>query len=194
MKGMYQDVASLFTGLALSVFAWNVSTPSNPDHILNLVEMGVVTVVSAWTYFLPRKAAEALQVLMLAVVAFLPFGGIQAEPFIGAFIIVAASALTWAYDGFRTRPWWKLVVIDAALLYFCAAATARFSAPGLEAFGRATMWVVAINAGGYLIWRVSRERIRLETVDYIVQNRKLLDLNKELEKTLAGGCQDAINP
>lgn len=186
---LQKRIALTFSLFSAFAFLANVATPSNPDHLLNLVETGSMTASFALSYFLPVAASGGLQVLSLAVGAFIPMG-ITDSPFFGAILAVFALVLVYAYGGYRTRPFWKLPASFVSLLILCAISTSRFTPPTQETLIRAIGWTLCICVFLFVLWQVM-EAVKLRSnAELIKQNRDLLDINLQLE----AGCEDVNNP
>ena len=54
---LHKILAVVFSGFCAFVFWYNWVTPGNPDHVLNLIEMGVMAAMFLATYWAPKRAA-----------------------------------------------------------------------------------------------------------------------------------------
>lgn len=194
MKELHQKLACIFGAFAGIALVGNVFTPSNPHHSLNVTEHACLLVLFVLTYFSPKRAAEAMQVLVLIVVAFIPMG-LDDSPFFGAVVAVFALILIYAYGGYQTRVWWKFLTTNAFLYWVCAVAMSHFTPPTIEAYGRAAMWVLFINVFCLVLWVIvdHRERTRALERAILDENRRLIAENKRLireMKQLVSRCHD----
>lgn len=197
MKELHQRISAIFGVFAGFELVWNVLTPSNPQHVLNVAENACLLVLFCVTYFSPRKISEILHVVALSVVAFIPMG-MDDSPFFGAVVAIFALILIYAYGGYQTRPWWKMATTNAALWWLCSVAMSHFSAPSIENYFRAATWVLFINVFCFVLWIVvdHRERTRALERSILDENRRLISENKRLikeMKKLVAGCHDDAN-
>lgn len=160
---------------------------------MNVIEQSCLVLVFSFSYFLHQPAAGVLQILALVATAFIPMH-MNDSPFFGAVIAVFALILIHAYGGYRTHVWWKLPTTFFTLFILCAIATSQFSPPSPEMYVRAFSWTMFISVFCFVLWLVvddMEKRFHAEfAAKLIEQNRKLLELNKQL----AGGCADGHNP
>lgn len=188
---LHQEISLLFGGFSLVTLLWNVATPENPDHLLNVIEQSCLCLAFALSYFWHSHGAEALQVFALVVAAFIPMG-ISDSPFFGAVIATFALVLIYAYGGYRTMAFWKLPVTFVGLVGLCAIATSHFDPPSFDTYGRSIMWALFISLFCVVLWRVVKH---IERRFYLIRETELLKLNKELielnRDLIAGGYHDA---
>lgn len=175
MKELHQKLAVIFGAFAGIELVWNVFTPNNPHHDLNVTEHACLLVLFTLTYFTPKRPAEALQVLALIVVAFIPMG-MEDSAFFGAVVAVIALILIYAYGGYQSRPWWKYLTTNVALFWICSVSMSHFATPSWEVYGRTATWVLFVNVFCIILWIIvqHRERMGAFARELIEQNRKLL--------------------
>lgn len=160
---------------------------------MNVIEQSCLVLVFSLSYFLPQQASGVLQIITLAATAFIPMH-LNDSPFFGAVIAVFALILIYAYGGYKTRVWWKLPTTFFTLFALCAIARSNFTPPSLEMWIGAFAWTMFIGVFCFVLWLVALDMERRFHAEFaaslIEQNRKLLELNKQL----AGGCADGHNP
>lgn len=188
--GMLHKRIGLIFSLASAVsLAFNIFTPDNPDHILNVVEQSCLVLVFALSCYAGFPFGGVMQIIALSVAAFLPMQ-INDSPFFGAVISVFALVLIYAYGGYRTAVWWKLPITFSTLFILCAIASSKFTPPSIEMYARAFMWALFIVVFCLVLWLIVADIEHRFHADFaariIKQNRDLLELNKEL----SGGCKD----
>lgn len=190
MRLLHQRIGILSASFAAFSLMWNVFTPSNPDHVLNVIEHSALWVVFTASIFMPIKAAQALQILSLIVIAYIPMG-ISDSPFWGAVVATLTLVLAYAYGGFKTQAAWKLPAITVGMFTLCAIASSNFTPPSIEMYGRAAVWTLAIAFFVGILWliviEIRRQFFEEFAAKLILQNRELLDINKKL---IEGGCID----
>lgn len=176
--------------LASCVLVWNLITPGNPDHVLNLI---VATVLTAWMVaclFVPEIIAKFSHAWALGSSAFVYVSTGDGFFFSGTLTIIL-FVLIHAYGAFRTHALWKLPLSVLAIYVLSSISSAHFTAPGVEAYGRAAMWTLMVIGFLFVLWSALQEFRRQFHEEYaaslIAQNRKLLEQNREL----LGGCRDA---
>ncbi len=183
---LHRVVGLVFVVSSFLVLVWNALTPSNPDHVLNMIEVSGACAFFTLAYFAPDRFAQATQILVLAVAAFIPMS-IPTSEFWGLFIAFMALNLLFAYGGFETRPWWKYFATNAVLYALCAIALSKFGEMTPEMYFRAGFWTGMLNMGLWIEWGAVQYYLR----QYVKQNRTLLEINKDLHKKMkAGGCED----
>lgn len=181
--------------LALSAFSfvlivWNLATPFNPDHNLNLYENALWSVLFMLSFWAKSdRVCHWLQLIPIALSAFIAAstdGGL----FFSGIITVFWFVLLYTYGGFKTNAIWKLPLSVGAIFSLCAIASAKFTLPGLEALGRAAMWTLLVIGHLFFLWRVVRELERQFhegfAASLIKNNRQLLEELKQQSK----GCKD----
>lgn len=177
---------AIFSGLSL---VFNVFTPDNPDHLLNVIEHSCLVIVFVASFFAHKQFAGVLQILALSAAAFIPMQ-INDSPFFGAVISVFVLVLIYAYGGYRSSPWWKLPTTFLTLLFLCAIASSKFTPPSFEMWARAFGWTSFISLFCFVLWLIVDDIERRFHADFaqdlIRQNRELLEINKQL----VGGCKD----
>lgn len=179
-------------GICLSslVLVWNLITPGNPDHVLNLI---VATILTAWMVvclFVPERVSQVSHSLTLGGSAFV-YVGVDGGFFSSGTLTIILFVLIHAYGAFRTHALWKLPLSVLAIYVLSSISSAHFTVPGVEAYGRAAMWTLMVIGFLFVLWSALQEFRRQFHEDFaadlIKQNRQLLELNKQL----SGGCKDA---
>ncbi len=176
--------------LASCVLVWNLITPGNPDHVLNLI---VATILTAWMVaclFLSERVAQVSHSLTLGGSAFV-YVGVDGGFFSSGTLTIILFVLIHAYGAFRTHALWKLPLSVLAIYALSSISSAHFTVPGVESYGRAAMWTLMVIGFLFVLYLALQEFRRQfheeYAADLITQNRQLLELNKRL----AGGCDDA---
>lgn len=179
--------------LASCVLVWNLITPGNPDHALNLIVATILTVWMVACLFLPERISQVSHSLTLGGSAFV-YVGIDGGFFSSGTLTIILFVLIHAYGAFRTHALWKLPLSVLAVYILSSVSSAHFTVPGIEAYGRAAMWTLMVIGFLFVLWCALQEFRRQFHEEYasaiIQQNRQLLELNKQL----AGGCDDAKHP
>lgn len=186
---LHKRMALLFFSFTSFVLIANLFAPTNPDQLLNIIEMSVLSVGFFSSYFLSKAIAGTIQTASLGVSAFIP----MADPlssFFGGVLAVFMLVLIYAYGGYRTYPIQKLIFTFFGMFALCVIASSNFHAPTPEIFVRAFAWTAFIGVFCFTLWLIvddinknfydKKERELLE------QNRELLEINKMLLK----GCAD----
>lgn len=155
-------------------FLWNVFTPSNPDHDLNLITLGALALVFGTCYFMPQDSSQAIQIISLGTTSILPLT--LNEPFFGMVIGVFTLILLYAYNGYKTRPIWKLFISFAGTYVLTVIAISHFSTPSPESMARAFIWNTLTWAFLLFIWRVHSK-----ILEHVMSGR-LAELSSRLEK------------
>ncbi len=175
----------------------NVFTPNNPDHNMNVIEQSILPMIFSLSYFLPSQASGVLQIIVLIATAFIPMH-LNDSPFFGAVISVIALLLIYAYDGYKTRVWWKLPTTFFTLFILCSIARSNFTPPSSEMWIGAFAWTMFISVFCLIAWIISdhRERTRELERGILEENKRLISENKSLireMRQLVKGCQDDAN-
>lgn len=172
------------------VFAFNVFTPSNPDHWLNLAETLTLTFLFTMLLFAPEIVAKTAHVLLFGAIA-----GIAVFTDTGFFpsavMTVSTFVLLYAYGGFRTMAAWKLPLAAVICYFVCLVGVLHYGPPSVETYSRAAVWTLFIAIFVTFLWLVVREIRRQFYQDFahelVQQNHDLLEEVRDLKK----GCQDA---
>jgi hypothetical protein len=186
----HKNIGLVLLGVDLFAFMFNVFTPSNPDHILNMTEQAIIAAVLILAHFAPTKLGQALQIVIVGSVAFIPVSVSDSWQW-GVIVGLIALILIFAYDGYRTRRIWKFFATNAALFGLCIAGASLYEPVTTLVVARSLGQVILIDAICWLIWSVveHREKTGAFAKGLIEQNRNILEELKrvvaELEKALA---------
>lgn len=142
--------------LSASVFVWNMTTPNNPDHILNLIVASILTWWMEACLFLPEKFAQVSHSLALGGSAFVYVSTGDGFFFSGTLTIIL-FVLIHAYGAFRTHALWKLPLSILAVYVLSSISSAHFTLPGIEAYGRAAMWTLMVIGFLTILWLALQE-------------------------------------
>lgn len=185
-----QRMAWIFTAFSCFVLFYNLSTPDNPDHVMNLIEQTISLGAFGSTIFLSAKIAQVIHILVLVGITFVTVFT-DTGFFPSAFIMVLIFVLTYAYGGFRTFAAWKLPMGAILAFVLCLAGSSHFQAPAPEVWSRAAMWTIFVAVFLWLLWHVLQEIRRQFFADFanelIQQNHDLLLQLRDRER----GCNDA---
>lgn len=178
---LYQRVGTVFTMFSLAALVGNLLTPENKDHLLNVLEQLVLTIVFIGTIVIRKEVAKPLQVgALFAAAAVAAF-----TRDIGPATILGTTAvlLTYVYGRFQriSKPRMTVVALVQASLALLAAL--RSGEPFPRALVMASLWAVFPLVGVWLLWSVFQSFAE----EIIAQNRELLEINK----TLVAGGKDA---
>lgn len=185
-----QRMALTFALFSATALVFNTLTPANPYYSINIIEESCLTMVFMFTWFLPLRVAQAVQVVALLFIAFFPLGFLD-SPFFGAVICVFSMVLIYAYGGYKTFAIPKLFGTFFGLLSMCL-----FSLVSIEGFSfsicvRAFMWTLFISVFLFVLWLIIddiNKRFYSEKEEKLIRlNRELLEINKKL---IHGGCED----
>lgn len=186
----HKTIGLVLLGVDLFAFMFNVFTPSNPNHALNMTEQAIIAVVLILAHYAPTRLGQALQTVIVGGVAFVPVTVPDSSQW-GVIIGLIALILIFAYDGYRTRRIWKFFATNAALFGLCVAGASLYEPLTVLTVSRSLGQVILIDALCWLIWAVveHREKTGAFAKDLIEQNRKVLEELKkvagELELALA---------
>ena len=183
-------VTIIIATLAAAMLLWNLVTPGNPDHILNVVEACVILAgMLACLWAIPPRFVQAVHSITLALAAVIAASTDGGLFFSGA-MTVLLFVLIHAYGAFREHALWKLPAAVASIFLLCSVSSAHFTVPGPESLGLAAMWTLFVVGFLFVLWLALQEFRRqfLDefALDLVAQNRKLLDENKSLLER----CQD----
>lgn len=170
----HKEYAAVASGFLLLLFFWNVFTPANPQHDINIIVMGSLSLVFAICYFLPQEGSQAIQIIVLGSLAILPMT--FNEPFFGMVIGVFTMILLYAYNGYRSRPIWKMFVSFGATYWLSVITISYFGPPTIESMARALVWNILTWLFLLFIWRVHSK-----ILEHVI-NSRLSELNEKLEK------------
>lgn len=174
------------------VFTFNVFTPDNPDHWLNLAETLAMSFLFIMALSFPEMVAKTLHVLLFGAAA-----GIAVFTdtgfFSSAVMTVSTFILIYAYGGFRTMAGWKLPVAAVVCYGVCVAGVLHYNPPSVESYSRAAVWTLFIAMFVTFLWLVVRE-IRRKFFDefaheLIEHNHDLLVEIRKLHQELKHGAK-----
>lgn len=186
---LHQILGRICAVFSVLVFTFNVFTPDNPDHWLNLAETLAMSFLFIMALSFPEMVAKTLHVLLFgaaaAIAVFTDTGF-----FSSAVMTVSTFILIYAYGGFRTMAAWKLPVAAVVCYGVCVAGVLHYNPPSVESYSRAAVWTLFIAMFVTFLWLVVRE-IRRKFFDefaseLVQQNHDLLLELRELHK----GCKD----
>ena len=185
---LHKRVALIFSLFSVISFVLNVFTPTNPDHLLNVIEHGCLLTIFILTYFLPDRPSGVLQIIALSVAAIIPMG-LSDSPFFGAVVAVFVLVLIYAYGGYQSHKGWKMTATFLSLFFICAIASSNFMPPSLEMYVRSFGWALFISVFCFVLWLIvediKRQFFSSFATEIITQNRELLELNKQLARECA---------
>jgi hypothetical protein len=187
---LHELLAYICAGFSAVVFAFNVFTPGNPDHLLNLAETLVLTFLYTSTLFMPVKWAKFTHVVLFGSAA-----GIAVFTDTGFFpsavMTVSTFILIYAYGGFRTMAAWKLPLSVVLCYGVCLVGVFHYDPPSVSSYSRAAIWTMFISMFVMFLWLVLREIRRQFFSEFahelIQQNHDLLEELRNLQKR----CDDA---
>lgn len=170
---------SLVLGIfSLLLLVWNIVTPSNEDHVVNVAEHFILTLVFGITFVLPIKVSNVIQVVMIFIAAWIAAftGDLQPSGAIGT----AAVVLAYTYSKFQPLSAWILGTVSTTQFLGALWATQQAGYTPLVGIGHAVLWAVLPLVGVWLLWQALYEFAE----KMLKQNRELLEINKTL---VAGG-------
>lgn len=150
---LHKRIGLIFIFFSAFSLVANVFTPTNPDHVMNVMEQSCLVLIFSLSYFLPQQSSGVLQIIALVTTAFIPMH-LNDSPFFGAVIAVFALILIYAYGGYKTRVWWKLPATFFTLFILCAIARSNFSSPSAEMYISAFAWTMFISVFCFVLWLV----------------------------------------
>ena len=187
---LHQILGRICALFSVVVFTFNVFTPGNPDHWLNLAETLAMSFLFIMALFFPELLAKTLHVLLFGAAA-----GIAVFTdtgfFSSAVMTVSTFVLIYAYGGFHTMAAWKLPVAVVVCYGVCVMGVLHYDPPSVESYSRAAVWTLFIAMFIAFLWLVVREIRRQFFQDFahelVQQNHDLLKEVRDLKK----GCKDA---
>lgn len=185
-----QRMALTFSLFSATALVFNTLTPQNPAFTLNVIEEAVLTAVFMFTWFLPVKTAQVIQIIALLFIAFFPLGFID-SPFFGAVICVFALVLVYAYGGYRAFPIPKIIGTFFGLLAMCLFTLSSVEGVSFAVGVRAFMWTLFISVFLFVLWLIVDD---INRHFYTEKQKDLIDINRELieiNKKLLEECEDA---
>jgi len=183
-----------FTILSAGSLVLDLFVFHNPDQGINVFLTGLFSGLFLLSTVIDEKVGQVAQSCLLAIASFFPLLS-QDSFFFGGAIAAMTLILIYAYGGYRQFGFWKFPLTVALLFGLCLAASSMSTTiPFMESVLRAGAWTFFIVVFCLILYFVMTDlehRFHSEFAsDLITQNRKLLELNKEL----SGGCEDAHNP
>src|SRR4030042_387667 len=176
---MPKRVGLVFGAFSLILLVWNIITPLNEDHIVNIVEHSFLVLMFSFSILIKNPFNKYLQVSSLFVGSWIAgaLGELQASAAVGTVAVI----LTYGYNAFQ--PLSKVVIIGAFVVQLLGVSFAALRAeyPLAVAFGHGLVWTLLPLVGVWLYW----ELMQLFSKVLIAQNRELLEINKSL---MSGGC------
>lgn len=187
---LHELLAYICAGFSGIVFAFNVFTPANPDHLLNVAETLALTFLYTGTLFMPVRWTKSIHVILFGAAA-----GIAVFTDTGFFpsavMTVATFILIYAYGGFRTMAAWKLPLAAILCYCVCLVGVLHYDPPSIASYSRAAIWTLFISMFVMFLWLVLREIRRQFFAEFahelVEQNHDLLEEIRNLKK----GCNDA---
>jgi hypothetical protein len=182
MMELHRRISLIFGGFSAFSLLMNIITPSNPDHLWNLVEMSCILLAFALSYFFDRREGGALQIFAIVVAAFFTISS-PSGPFFGSVLAVFGIILTYAYDGYRTVRVPKFILTACVVFFLAFFASSTFQAPFVW-----TAFVMVFCTTLLLIVDDINRRFYDEKVKSLTElNAELLSMNKKL----LGECENA---
>lgn len=172
---LHRQIGLVFAWFCALMFFWNLATPSNPDHVLNLFMHCGLTLAFLGSTFAPEKAGFIAQVAALGVGAIVTgtTGSYYAAGAVGAVAILMYYSTTGLVS---MSPWQPLSA--AGLQWANIAFSAWMAGKDVpHAIGHGTAGMGATMAALWALWLLSL--VWKKAV--IVQNRNLLEILKERE-------------
>ena len=180
---LHKRIGLIFALFSAFSLVFNIFTPDNPEHLMNVIEQSCLVLVFTLSYFAPNPFAGVLQILALAATAFIPMH-INDSPFFGAVISVFALVLIYAYGGYQSQAWWKLPTTFITLFVLCAIASSNFGPPSVLMYARAFGWTLFISVFCFVLWFIVDD-IKLK---YYLSMKTRIDQNlnelRDIKKTL----------
>jgi len=175
---MPKRVGLVFGVFSLILLVWNIITPLNEDHTVNIIEHIFLMLMFSFSTVVKNPFNKYLQVSSLFVGSWIAgvLGELQASATVGTVAVI----LTYGYSAFQ--PLSKIVVIGAFVVQLLGVSFAALRAeyPLAVAFGHGLVWSLLPLLGVWLYWKLMQQFSK----DLIAQNRELLEINKSL---VAGG-------
>lgn len=167
-------LGALLTGFSGVLLVWNLLTPENEDHRLNVILHGTLGVLFLVSVFTPFTVGAGLQVGAVFIGAFAVAlaGDMQPAGALGALGVL----LIYTYSKFQRLPLWVLIVVP--LVQFANGFLAAYQCwyTPLLAFGHALCWATVPFVAVWVVW----EMLNQYSEELVKQNRELLEINKEL--------------
>jgi len=147
---LHRQVGVFFAIFTLIMLLWNLATPLNPDHWLNIVEHSILSVLFLFSTSLKSSPGTILQISSLFLGAFLTAstGDMQPAGMVGTVGVV----LTYIYSRFQA--FGTVTVSIVAGLQFAVVIVGALLAdyPPLIAIGHAVMWTAASLVCVWVAW------------------------------------------
>jgi len=186
---LHQVIGRICAVFSVVVFTYNVFTPHNPDHWLNLAETLVLSILFITALYFSPKVAKTLHVLLFMAMSTIAVFTDTGFAF-SAFMAVSTFILIYAYGGFKTMAAWKLPIAAVVCYSVCTVGVLHYSELTVAAFSQAAIWALFIALFITFLWLVEREIRRRFYADFaselIQQNHDLLQEIRQLHK----GCKD----
>lgn len=179
---LHRILAPILLVFSLLLLAWNIATPGNEDHVVNVAEDLILVAAFAASMFLTPAAGGMVQVAAMFIASSLTAyaGDFQPAAFVGALALM----LTFAYRQFRTIPDYLLSMIVGVQFagVFFAAMVVGYSVE--LSIGHALLWTVAPMVTVWVIWQIMKAWAPM-----VVKNSsEVHELNKKL---MSKGTTDA---
>lgn len=177
----YRRAGVVFAGFCLLMLVWNLATPANEDHWLNVVEHSTLATGFVVSVFVRFPLARWVQVGMLFLGAWMTAFAGDIPP--AATVGTLATILAYAYGKFQPFPQFLMLGIAIMQLGVTFTSSVIHGQPTLVAAGRAIVWALLPLVGVWLFWNIMQQFAE----KVLKQNRELLEINK----TLVAGGKDA---
>lgn len=147
---LHRRTGAVFGAFCLLMLAWNIATPANEDHWINVIEHSVLSVIFLVSTMTSFRVSGFLQVLAFFLASWIATytGDMQPSAVLGT----TAVLLTFIYSRFHTLGPWLTSVVTTAQFFgvFSAASIAGYSP--LISLGHACVWTMFSLVGVWLLW------------------------------------------
>ncbi len=157
---LHRLIGSLIGAFSVFLLAWNLSTPVNPDHWVNVTEDLVILFAALLSVVQKPAFGAILQVGALFVGAWLTASTGDLPP--AGVVGTVAIFLTYVYGGFQGLDEVKVIIVGALQLGGTFFGAMRFGHDPLLSLGHAVVWTagsIVVVSIGWLAMRKYAEKV-----------------------------------
>jgi hypothetical protein len=171
---VHKRVGLVFAVFCLVLLAWNIATPSNEDHVLNIIEHSILSLLFIISVIIDNKVSRYIQIAALFVGSGITAISGDLQP--ASAVSTVAVIMAYVYWKFQTFNVYFLISVSVAQFIFSLTASIISGYTPLISTGHSVIWSAVPFVCVWLGWTIMRQF----SEDVIKQNRDLLEINKEL--------------
>lgn len=171
---VHKRVGLVFAVFCLVLLAWNIATPSNEDHILNIIEHSILSLLFIISAIIDNKISRYIQIVALFVGSGITAMAGDLQP--ASSVSTVAVVLAYVYWKFQTFNIYFLMSVSISQFVFSLTASIISGYTPLISIGHSIIWSSVPFLCVWLGWTIMCQF----SDDVIKQNRDLLEINKEL--------------